>query len=59
MKSSRRDKKEGKFHQLKGSIMEVAGELNDNPKMAAEGSGERIAGIVQEKVGQVKRVFGK
>jgi uncharacterized protein YjbJ (UPF0337 family) len=59
MKSSRRDKKEGKFHQLKGSIMEVAGELSDNSKMEAEGSGERMAGKVQEKVGQVKRVFGK
>jgi uncharacterized protein YjbJ (UPF0337 family) len=59
MKSSRRDKTEGKFHQMKGKIKQTAGKMSDNPKLEAEGSGERIAGIVQEKIGQVKKVFGK
>jgi uncharacterized protein YjbJ (UPF0337 family) len=54
-----RDEKEGKYHQMKGRILEDAGKISDNPKLEAEGSGERIAGIVQEKIGQVKKVFGK
>ena len=43
---------------LKGKIKEVAGELSDNPDLKAEGTGEKIAGKVQEKIGQVKKVFG-
>jgi uncharacterized protein YjbJ (UPF0337 family) len=59
MKSSTRDKAEGKFHQMKGKVKEVAGDLTDNPKLEAEGTGEKIAGKVQEKMGQVKKVWGK
>jgi uncharacterized protein YjbJ (UPF0337 family) len=59
MKSSTKDQAEGAFHQIKGKIKEVAGELSDNPKLEAEGTGEKIAGIVQEKIGQVKKVLGK
>ena len=59
MKSSKRDKTEGKFHQMKGKIKQVAGEISDNPKLEAEGTGERVAGVVQETVGQVKKVWGK
>ena len=59
MKSSTEDQAEGKFHKIKGKIKEVAGELSDNPMLEAEGTDEKIAGIVQEKIGQVKKVFGK
>ena len=59
MKSSIKDKAEGKFHQVKGSAKELAGKITDNPKLQAEGAGEKIAGKAQEKVGQVKQVFGK
>ena len=59
MKSSTRDQAEGKFHQVKGKIKEVAGDLTDNPKLEDEGTDEKIAGKVQEKVGQVKKVLGK
>jgi uncharacterized protein YjbJ (UPF0337 family) len=59
MKSSRRDKTEGKFHQMKGKVKQVAGQISDNPKLEAEGNVEKIAGKVQEKRGQVKKVFGK
>jgi len=59
MKSSTRDKAEGKFHQMKGKIKEVAGDLTDNPKLEASGAGEKIAGLAQEKMGQVKKVWGK
>ena len=59
MKSSTKDQAKGKFHQVKGKIREVAGELSDNPTLEAEGAGEKIAGHVQEKIGQVKKVLGK
>ena len=59
MKSSTRDKAEGKFHQMKGKVKEVAGDLTDNPKLTAEGTGEKIAGLAQQKMGQVKKVWGK
>lgn len=58
MKSSTKDKAEGTFHQIKGKIKEVAGDLSDNPKLEAEGTEERIAGKVQEKIGEVKKVLG-
>ena len=59
MKSSTKDQAEGTLHQLKGTIKETAGKLSDNPKLEGEGAGERIAGKVQEKIGQVKKVLGK
>lgn len=59
MKSSMRDKTEGTLHTLKGKAKEVAGRVTDNPELEAEGTAEKIAGKVQEKVGEVKRVFGK
>jgi uncharacterized protein YjbJ (UPF0337 family) len=59
MKSSTKDKTEGKFHQVKGKVKEIAGKLSDNPKVEVEGNVEKIAGKVQEKIGQVKKVWGK
>jgi uncharacterized protein YjbJ (UPF0337 family) len=59
MKSSTKDQVEGTLHELKGKVKEVAGKLTDNPKLEAEGTGEKIAGKVQEKVSQVKKVLGK
>ena len=59
MKSSTKDQAEGKFHQVKGKIKEIAGALTDNPKLEDEGTDEKIVGKVQEKIGQVKKVLGK
>jgi uncharacterized protein YjbJ (UPF0337 family) len=59
MKSSIRDKAEGALHETKGKIKEVTGKITDNPKLEAKGKAEKIAGKVQGKVGQVKKVFGK
>ena len=59
MKSSNRDRAEGTFHKVKGKAKEIAGKLSDNPKLEAEGTGEKIAGKVQKKIGQVKKVLGK
>jgi uncharacterized protein YjbJ (UPF0337 family) len=59
MKSSTKDQAEGKYHEVKGKIKEMAGELTDNPKLEAEGTSEKIAGKVQGKIGEVKKVFEK
>lgn len=58
MKSSTRDKAEGKLHEAKGKVKETAGKLTDNPKLEAEGAGEKVAGKVQGKIGQIKEVLG-
>jgi uncharacterized protein YjbJ (UPF0337 family) len=36
----------------------MAGKITDNPKLEIEGTGEKIAGKMQEKLGQVKKVLG-
>ena len=59
MKSSTKDRAEGTFHEVKGKVKEVAGKLSDNPKLEVEGTGEKIAGKIQGKIGQVKKVLGK
>ena len=59
MKSSIRDKTEGTFHEVKGKVKEIAGKLSNNPKLEAKGTGEKIAGKVQKKIGKVKRFLGK
>lgn len=59
MKSSTKDQVKGMFHEVKGTAKEVAGKLSDNPKLEGEGLGEKIAGKVQKKVGQVEKVLEK
>ena len=59
MKSSTKDKAEGKYHEVKGKIKEMAGELTDNPELEAEGASEKMSGKVQKKIGEVKEVFEK
>ncbi|MFO7577771.1 MAG: CsbD family protein [Pelovirga sp.] len=59
MKSSARDKAEGKLHEIKGKAREMAGKLTDNPRLEAEGTAEKISGKVQGKVGEVKTFLGE
>lgn len=59
MKSSIRDKAEGRLHTAKGSFKEFAGKQTDNPKLKAEGVAEQIAGKAQVKRGEVKKVLGR
>lgn len=59
MKSSIRDKVEGAGHEVKGTVKEGVGRLSERPRLEAEGRIEKIAGKVQRKRGQVKRVFEK
>jgi uncharacterized protein YjbJ (UPF0337 family) len=58
MQSSTKDQMAGKFHKLNGRIKEIAGELSNNPKLEAKGTYEKIAGKVQERIGQVEKALG-
>jgi uncharacterized protein YjbJ (UPF0337 family) len=44
---------------LKGKIKEEVGQLTSNPKLEAEGQGEKNAGKVQQVIGKVKDALGK
>jgi len=44
---------------VKGKLKEFAGKLSKNPELEEEGTGEKIAGMVQKKIGEVKKVAGK
>ena len=59
MKSSNQDKVQGTFHEAKGKVKEMAGQITNNPKLEAKGKAEKIDGKAQEKVGQVKKIVGK
>ena len=59
MKSGTRDEAEGKWHQVKGKVKEVAGKLGDNPDLEAEGKNETKTGEVQEMIGEIKKVVEK
>ena len=59
MKSSMKDKVKGAFHEAKGAVKAMAGEITDNPKLEAKGKAEKLAGNVQEKIGRIKNVLGK
>jgi uncharacterized protein YjbJ (UPF0337 family) len=59
MKPSTNDQIKGKLHEVKGKAKEKAGQLTNNPNLAADGQDEKIAGVVQKKIGQVEKVFEK
>ena len=59
MNSSTTDEIKGAFHDLKGKVKEKAGQLTNNPDLEDEGLAEEVAGKIQTKVGQVKKVLGK
>ncbi|HEX7550758.1 MAG TPA: CsbD family protein [Candidatus Methylomirabilis sp.] len=59
MKPSTKDQAEGKFHEVKGKVKEKAGHLTNNPDLEADGTAERLAGKVQDKIGQVEKVLEK
>ena len=59
MKSGTQDEAEGKWHQVKGKVKEIAGALGGNPGLEAEGKIENETGKIQEKIGEVKKIVGK
>ena len=59
MEQSTKDKVEGKVHELKGAVKEKLGKATNDPDLQDEGTGEKIAGKVQKKVGDIEKVFEK
>ena len=59
MKDSTKDKLEGTLHDVKGTLKEKVGQATNNPDLEAEGTGEKVAGKIQKKVGDVEKVFEK
>ena len=58
MKPSTKDKAQGTFHEVKGTVKEKIGRATNNPDLEAEGQVEKLTGKVERKVGQVKKVLG-
>ena len=59
MKSSTKDKAQGKMHQVKGKIKETVGKIVGNRDLEAEGKNENLHGEVQEKISRLKKSVGE
>jgi uncharacterized protein YjbJ (UPF0337 family) len=59
MDESTKDKVEGAMHEAKGAVKEKVGQVTNDPDLEAEGSDENLAGKVQQKIGDIKKVFEK
>jgi len=59
MKSSTTDKVKGSVMEGVGKIKEATGNAIGNPDLQDRGTAQRVAGKVERKVGDVKKVFGQ
>ena len=59
MRSSTKDKIKGRATQAKGVVKEKAGKATNNPRMRDSGTADKVGGTVRNKVGDIKKVFGK
>ncbi|HTD24996.1 MAG TPA: CsbD family protein [Terriglobales bacterium] len=59
MKSSTKDKTEGKFHEVQGKIKEKFGKVMKNPELEAEGRHEKKAGKIQKWIGHAEKAVGQ
>lgn len=59
MKSSTKDRVQGKFHEVKGKVKQKVGQAIGNPDVASEGQAEKLAGKIRKKIGQIENIFEK
>ena len=59
MTNSTRQKIEGDLHDAKGTAKEAEGKLTHDRDLEAEGRTEKVAGIVQKKLGKLEKLIGK
>jgi len=59
MRSSTKDKIQGTLREAKGKVKEESGKAVGNPDLRDRGTGEKVAGKVQRKIGDVKKVFDR
>ena len=51
------DQLQGKWRQIKGKAKKAWGELTDDDFKKAEGSVDKLCGIIEEKVGDTKEII--
>jgi len=59
MKSSTKDKVKGSVNEAVGKVKEATGNAIGNPDLQDRGTAQRVAGKVERKVGDAKKVFGQ
>ena len=59
MNSSTHDKVKGTAKEAVGKVKEETGKAIGNPNLQDRGTAEKVAGKVERKVGDVKKVFEK
>jgi uncharacterized protein YjbJ (UPF0337 family) len=59
MKSSTKDKIKGRTEQAKGVLKEKAGKATGSTRTQDSGTVDKVKGTVRNKVGDIKKVFGK
>ena len=59
MQPSTEDQIKGTIHAVKGAVKEKVGQAMHKPDLQAEGQDEKLAGKVQQKIGQIEKVFEK
>ena len=59
MNSSTKDKFQGKMDQAKGAVKEKTGQAIGNPNLQDRGTAQKVGGKIQDKVGDIKKVFEK
>jgi uncharacterized protein YjbJ (UPF0337 family) len=59
MANSTKQQIEGDLHDATGTAKEAEGKLTHNPDLEAEGRTEKVAGMVQKKLGQLEKLIGK
>jgi len=59
MKPSTKDQIQGTVHDVKGTVKEAVGHAVGNPDLENEGTVEKLAGKIQNKLGQVEKVVEK
>ena len=59
MKPSTRNEIAGNVHEVKGKNKEKVGQLTNDPDLEGAGIGEKVAGKVQKKIGQLEKAIEK
>jgi uncharacterized protein YjbJ (UPF0337 family) len=59
MKTSTKDRINGSFHEVTGTIKEAVGKATNNHDLKAEGKAEKKAGKVQQQIGHAKEAVAK
>jgi uncharacterized protein YjbJ (UPF0337 family) len=50
---------DGAIDELKGKVKEMAGQLTNNPDLEQKGQTQALSGKIQQKAGQIEKVFEK